>query len=60
MDIVKFTVYLTGARFVGEYRAARSKVIGDDVLPASTLLIVAGLAAPEMLVEIEAWAAKTR
>lgn len=59
-DIVKFTVYLTDARFVGEYRAARSKVIGDDVLPASTLLIVAGLAAPEMLVEIEAWAAKAR
>jgi enamine deaminase RidA (YjgF/YER057c/UK114 family) len=59
-DIVKFTVYLTDARFVGEYRAARSKMIGDDILPASTLLIVAGLAAPEILVEIEAWAAKAR
>jgi len=57
-DIVKFTVYLTDARFVGDYRLARSAVIGDDVLPASTLLIVAGLAAPEFLVEIEAWAAK--
>lgn len=57
-DIVKFTVFLTDARFVGDYRAARSKVIGDDVLPASTLLIVAGLAAPEFLVEIEALAAK--
>jgi 2-iminobutanoate/2-iminopropanoate deaminase len=57
-DIVKFTVFLTDARFVGDYRAARTKVIGDDVLPASTLLIVAGLATPEMLVEIEALAAK--
>lgn len=57
-DLVKFTVYLTDARFVGDYRAARSNVIGDDILPASTLVIVAGLAAPEMLVEIEAWAAK--
>jgi enamine deaminase RidA (YjgF/YER057c/UK114 family) len=27
-------------------------------LPASTLVIVSGLAAPEYLVEIEAWAAK--
>jgi 2-iminobutanoate/2-iminopropanoate deaminase len=57
-DVVKLTVYLTDARFIGDYRAARSNVIGDDVLPASTLVIVAGLAAPEMLVEIEAWAAK--
>ena len=57
-DVIKFTVYLTDARFVGDYRAARSNIIGDDVLPASTLVIVAGLAAPEFLVEIEAWAAK--
>ena len=57
-DIVKFTVYLTDARFIGDYRTARSNIIGDDILPTSTLLIVAGLAAPEFLVEIEAWAAK--
>lgn len=58
VDIVKLTVYLTDSRFIGEYRAARAKLIGDDVLPASTLVIVAGLAAPEMLIEVEAWAAK--
>jgi enamine deaminase RidA (YjgF/YER057c/UK114 family) len=34
------------------------KIIGDDVLPASTLLIVDGLASPEFLIEIEATAAK--
>jgi 2-iminobutanoate/2-iminopropanoate deaminase len=57
-DVVKMTVYLTDPRFIDDYRAARSNVIGDDVLPASTLVIVSGLAAPEYLVEIEAWAAK--
>jgi enamine deaminase RidA (YjgF/YER057c/UK114 family) len=57
-DLVKFTVYLTDARFLADYRAARSAVIGDDIQPASTLLIVAGLASPDFLVEIEAWAAK--
>ena len=57
-DLVKFTVYLTDARFMADYRAARSAIIGDDIQPASTLVIVAGLAKPEFLVEIEAWAAK--
>ena len=58
-DIVKFTVYLTDSRYIADYRAARKQVIGDAVLPTSTLVIVDGLAAPEMLVEIEAWAAKS-
>jgi enamine deaminase RidA (YjgF/YER057c/UK114 family) len=57
-DLVKFTVYLTDARSIADYRAARSKVIGDGIQPASTLVIVAGLANPDLLVEIEAWAAK--
>ena len=57
-DLVKTTVYLTDSRFVADFRAARDKVLGTDVSPTSTLLIVEGLAAPEMLVEIEAWAAK--
>lgn len=45
-------------RHVGEYRAAREKVIGNDVLPTSTLVIVNGLASPDILIEVEAWAAK--
>ena len=58
-DIVKFTVFLTDPRFIEEYRAARREVIGDEHKPPSTLLIVQGLAAPDILVEIEAFAAKT-
>lgn len=57
-DLVKFTVYLTDSRFIADYRAARKRVIGDGCLPTSTLLIVEGLASPDMLIEIEAWAAK--
>lgn len=59
-DLVKLTVYLTDARFIGDYRAARTAIIGDDIQPASTLVIVSGLATPEFLVEVEAWAAKSR
>ena len=57
-DIVKLTVFLTDARFIEDYRAARRDVIGDDHKPPSTLLIVDGLAAPDILVEVEAFAAK--
>lgn len=57
-DLVKFTVYLTDPRFIEPYRAARKKLIGDATLPTSTLLIINGLANPDMLIEIEAWAAK--
>jgi enamine deaminase RidA (YjgF/YER057c/UK114 family) len=56
--LVKLTIYLTDARHIEEMRAARSKVFGDDARPASTLVIVDGLASPEFLVEVEAWAAK--
>jgi 2-iminobutanoate/2-iminopropanoate deaminase len=57
-DLVKINTFLTDARFIAEYRAARARVLGDAVRPASTLLIVAGLASPDMLIEVEAWAAK--
>ena len=57
-DIVKFQVFLTDPRFVEDYRAARRDVIGDDYRPPSTLLIVQGLATPDIVVEIEAFAAK--
>ena len=58
-DIVKFQVFLTDARHIEDYRAARRDVIGDEHRPPSTLLIVKGLAAPDICVEIEAFAAKT-
>lgn len=57
-DLVKITVFLTDARHIADYRAARARLLGDAVRPASTLLIVAGLASPDMLIEVEAWAAK--
>ena len=57
-DLVKTTVYLTDSRFVDDYRLARSRVIGDVTLFTSTLVIVDGLASPDILIEIEAWAAK--
>lgn len=57
-DIVKVTVFLTDSRFIGPYRTARDEFIAAEPYPASTLLIVQGLADPGMLVEIEAVAAK--
>jgi 2-iminobutanoate/2-iminopropanoate deaminase len=56
--LVKFTVFVTDPRHVDGYRAARKKVIGDATMPASTLLIVDGLASPDIVIEIEATAAK--
>lgn len=56
--LVRMQVFLTDPRHVDAYRAARKKVIGDDVVPASTLLIVDGLASPDILFEVEAMAAK--
>ena len=41
------------------FAPARDEVLGTDVKPTSTLVITEGLAAPEILVEIEAWAAKS-
>ena len=57
-DLVKLVVYLTDPRLIEDYRAARNKLLGSDVRPASTLLVIDGLAQPDMLIEVEAWAAK--
>jgi len=57
-DIVKVNAFLTDSRFVPAYRAGRDQFISEPY-PASTLLIVAGLADPAMLVEIEVVAAKS-
>jgi enamine deaminase RidA (YjgF/YER057c/UK114 family) len=57
-DIVKVTIFLTDARFVGPYRTVRDQFITEPPYPASTLLIVQGLADPAMLVEVEVVAAK--
>lgn len=57
-DLVKITVYLTDPRYIDDYRAARNKVLGE-VRPTSALLIVQSLFTPDILVEVEAWAAKS-
>ena len=57
-DIVKVTVFLTDSRFIGPYRTVRDAFIKDAPYPASTLLVVAALADPAMLVEVEVIAAK--
>jgi len=55
-DIVKMTVFLTDPALIGAWRAKRGAWMGDH-RSASTLLIVAGLADPRFVVEVEAEAA---
>ena len=55
--IVKLTVFLTRREDLAYYRESRGRFLGD-LAPASTLLFVAGLADPEMIVEIEAVCAR--
>ena len=57
-DIVKITSFITDGRYLLANRAARDQLIPGDPYPASTLLVVQGLADPAMLVEIECVAAK--
>ena len=56
-DIVKINGYLTDARYIGAYRSVRDKYVHDP-MPASTLALVAGLASPDMLVEVEVVASR--
>jgi 2-iminobutanoate/2-iminopropanoate deaminase len=58
-NLMKITVYLTEntTEAVTTYRARRDAWVGDTTPPAATLLIVAGLASPAWLVEIDAVAA---
>lgn len=51
--IVKLTIYLSDSAFIDTFRAVRNETLARP-MPASTLVIVSGLAAPELLVEIEA------
>ena len=55
-NLVKVTVFLTRAEDTPLYRQVRDRML-KTAQPASTLLIVKGLASPDFLVEIEAVAA---
>ena len=52
-NLVKVVIYLTDPRFRDAIRLIQPRYLRDE-LPASTMVIVKGLAAPEYLVEIDA------
>ena len=52
-DLVKVTVYITDPRLRDAVAEVRRRYL-TDALPASTLVVVAGLAHPDYLLEIEA------
>ncbi len=56
-DLVRINAYVTGAQYLAGYMKVRDEFIGNPP-PASTLMIVQGLARPEFKVEIEAVAAR--
>lgn len=56
-DLIKVTTFLTRKEDIAASREARRRALGGAE-PASTLLIVSGLASPDLLAEIEAVAAK--
>jgi 2-iminobutanoate/2-iminopropanoate deaminase len=58
-NLMKITVYLTenSPQAVAIYRERRDSWVGDHAPPASTLLIVAGLASSALEVEVDAVAA---
>ena len=51
-DMVTMTVFITDARYGDRFTQLRKEIFGDD-FPASALITVAGLARPELLVEIQ-------
>ena len=55
-DIVRFNIFLTSRDHMVAMRDARAKVLGD-IDPAATAVVVAGLARPEWIIEVEAVAA---
>jgi enamine deaminase RidA (YjgF/YER057c/UK114 family) len=57
-NIVKVNIFLTDSRYIAPYREIRDRFIKAPPYPASTLLIVQGLADPAMLLEVEVVAAK--
>jgi enamine deaminase RidA (YjgF/YER057c/UK114 family) len=52
-NIVKMTVFLTDPVLITQWRRHRDAFLAGHA-PASTLLIVAGLASPDFVVEVEA------
>lgn len=55
-NIVRINAFVTGREHLSPYMAVRNSLF-KELYPASTLMIVAGFARPEFVVEIEAIAA---
>lgn len=53
-DLVKITVYATDASYLQPIAAVRRRYLGSPDPVTSTFLVVAGLARPDLLLEIEA------
>lgn len=53
-DLIETTTYMTDRAYSSDINDVRSRFLTGDVLPTSTLLVVAGLARAEFLVEISA------
>lgn len=51
-DMVTMTVFITDARYGDRFTELRREIFGDN-FPASALITIAGLARPEMLVEVQ-------
>ena len=51
-DMVTMTVFITDARYGDRFCELRCEIFGDN-FPASALITVAGLARPELLVEVQ-------
>jgi 2-iminobutanoate/2-iminopropanoate deaminase len=51
-DMVTMTVFITDARLGDRFTQLRREIFGDN-FPASALITIAGLARPEMLVEVQ-------
>jgi 2-iminobutanoate/2-iminopropanoate deaminase len=51
-DMATMTVFITDARYGDRFTQLRKEIFGDN-FPASALITVAGLARPEMLVEVQ-------
>ena len=52
--VTKITIYLTHREDIPGFRAARDRHLPDGNPPASTLVVISGLAEPEFRVEVEA------
>ena len=54
-DVVRTVIYITGYKHAEGVITAHGEVF-QDIMPASTMVVIAGLLKPNLVVEIEAYA----